>query len=169
MVKSSIRCWAYHCDNPSDALTQLNETLVRDFDDETFATVFVGILDCANKTFTYSNAGHSPAIWWNASSKLATLMPPTGLLVGQFPGAVYEEHQIVLSEEDEILLATDGLYELWRQGELLGIDGLMRLYTEMKLSTEQSASGLVERVVNFCESELRDDLAILRITASPTP
>ena len=73
-------------------------------------------------------------------------------------GRVIELHKGI-----EILLGTDGLYELRCGDEFFDIDGLFGLYVDMKRSGEDSAVALVRRVVD-CRSPLRDDMAILRVS-----
>lgn len=163
MVKSTIRCWAYEYVDASEIMRRLNETLAHDFGVETFATVFIGILDCSKKILSYANGGHSPAIWWDSSNKQAHLIPLTGPLVGQFAGVPYLEQKIELGSGDEIMLATDGLYELKCQGGYLGLDKLIDIYSDMKTSGPNSELDLVEKTMGFCKTDLRDDLAVLRI------
>jgi len=166
MAKSSIRGWAYESGSPSTVLEQVNKTLVRAMDPESFVTIFVGVLDCTRGTLTYANGGHVPAVLWRAGERRAALLDSTGPLVGMLDAAKYDERVIELHPGDELLLATDGLYEI-RPSEAhpqwVELDEVLDLYTQLKVSGEESAAELLERVVEFFGGEFRDDVAILRV------
>lgn len=164
LVKYSIRGRAYDCNSPAIIVDQVNKTLVRDVDLESFITLFVGVLNRRDRTLTYVNAGHSPTFLWEAAKKQAIEIEPTGPLMGVAMEAVYKEHVIHLDSGDEILLGTDGLIEIRCKADYLQSEGLMELYTDLKRSHDMSARKLVERVIEYCDGELRDDLAILRIS-----
>jgi len=163
MAKYSLRSRAYDLGSPSVVMKEVNRTLQRDMDTESFVTVFFGILDCTTRTLTYTNAGHWPAMLWSAVEARASCLGPTGPLVGPVPDAVYEDESCEVHPGDEILLGTDGLFELPCKSESLGIEGLLDLYAESKRSGAGSAGELVDRVTTFCHGELRDDVAILRV------
>ncbi|MCL5104125.1 MAG: PAS domain S-box protein [Armatimonadetes bacterium] len=162
-VKYSIRCRAQDCGGPSVVMQQVNNTLVQDANFEGFVTVFLGILDCASKSLEYVNAGHSPAIFWSGTRQSATLIEPTGPVMGFESAVTYHEPRINLEAQDELLIGTDGLYEFRVGQEFMVVDDVVREYTEMKLSGENSASALLSRIIDICGSELRDDVAILRV------
>lgn len=165
MSKDSIRVRAYDSDSPAVVMEQVNRTLIREGSAENFVTIFFGVLNCAEKTFVYSNAGHAPAMLWKSAESEGVQLLPTGPLVGTIADAVYEERTIKLNPDDELLLATDGLYEIHCCGELLGTEGLLDIYTLMKRSGGGSASELVDEVRRLCIGDLQDDIAILRVTA----
>ncbi len=164
MAKYSLRGRAYECDKPSAVMGRVNETLVRDMDIEGFVTIFGGILDCRARTLTYANAGHSPAILWKAAEDRAVLLGPTGPLLGMQGGLAYDEQAVGLQRGDELLLGTDGLFEVLCDREFLEVEGLLEIYTELKRSGVTSAAALVDRVVDLCKGGLRDDIAILRVS-----
>jgi len=164
MAKYSLRGRAYDCDKPSIIMEQVNKALVRDMDIEGFVTIFAGVLDCTGKTLTYANGGHSPAIFWKAADRQPVLLGPTGPLVGIASGVTYQERTIELQRGDELLLGTDGLFEVQCGPGFLEIEGLLEIYAELKRSGVDSASELVARIVEFCRGELRDDIAVLRVS-----
>lgn len=163
MAKCNIRGRLYDCPDPSVALTHVNNTLVYDMSVEGFVTVFVGVLDAGSKTLTYSNAGHEPAILWNSNGRQADLLGPTGPLLGMIQGSVYTAQTVALGRGDEILLGTDGLFELRCGHDYMRIEHLIEIYTELKQAKDFSALKLVNEVVRFCGSDLRDDIAVLRV------
>lgn len=163
MAKYSLRSRAYEGDRPAAVLEQVNATLLRDMDIESFVTLFYGILNMSKSTLVYANAGHWPAMLWSASKRRAESLDSTGPLIGSLGGARYGEQTRQLSVGDELLLGTDGLFEVRCGTEFLGAEGLLELYAVHKRIGEESASDLVSRVLRFCGGQLRDDLAVLKV------
>lgn len=162
-AKYSIRSHAYETDSPGRVMEMVNETMLHETDAEGFITIFAGVLDIARRTLTYTNCGHEPVIFWRSASGKAEMLPPTGPIIGAIPGIACLEKTMALEPGDEILLATDGLFEI-RCGEgRLEVEGLLELFTELKKSGNATALALIERVTAFCEGNLRDDVAILRV------
>lgn len=163
-AKYSLRGRAYECHSPKAVMEQVNRTLVQDMEAEGFTSVFLGILDCRRSALTYANAGHAPVIHWSASKAQAVLFEPTGPVAGISSGAEFGELDIELEIGDELLLGTDGLYEIQCGGSYLEIDRLLDIYAEMKSQGMSSAAELVNRVVEYCQGEPRDDIAVLRVS-----
>ena len=165
MAKFSIRSRAlFEYGRPAAVLDQVNKVLFADESVEGFVTVFFGILDCRAKTMTYTNAGQSPAVHWDHANGQARMLDSTGPVIGCDSDNIYEQEIVQLHPGDDILLGTDGLYEVRCGDEFLDIDGLFKLYVDMKHSGEDSAAALVGRVVDYCRSPLRDDMAVLRVS-----
>lgn len=164
-TKYAIRSRTYEQDSPAITMQQVNETLYRETEIEGFITIFVGVLDLKTKRLTYTNCGHEPVIVWSAANKEATLLGPTGPIIGAISGIECEEVCIELKPGDELLLGTDGLFEIKSDDGFLGVEGLLEIYTDLKKSGTTSAADLVQRVVEYCTGEVRDDVAVLRVTS----
>jgi sigma-B regulation protein RsbU (phosphoserine phosphatase) len=91
-------------------LAKVNRVLKETLRDDQFVSAFYGVLDLARRRFTYSNAGHHPAIVFKADGKRRYLKSG-GLVLGIFDGVSYNEHFIDLAPGDLLLLYTDGLVE----------------------------------------------------------
>ncbi len=85
---------------------------------ESFATLFYGVLDPAG-TLTYVNAGHNPPLLVRTSGE-AEPLHEGGTVLGMFPDARYTEGRADLSDDDCLIIYTDGLSEAEREGELFG-------------------------------------------------
>jgi sigma-B regulation protein RsbU (phosphoserine phosphatase) len=163
MVKYFLRSSAYECESPALVSDHVNKALVSDSSAEGFATVFFGVLDCASKTLTYANGGHSPAILWRREENDISLLAATGTVLGYDSATVYTEKTICLNPGDEVFLGTDGLYEVQCGGTYLEIEGLVELYVQLKRCGRGSGAEIVGRVAELCNERLRDDVAVLRI------
>jgi len=164
MAKYSHRCYAYDPGNPADALGRVNNTLVRQMDAENFVTLFAGILDTRTQEFVYANGGHAPVIHWSAAESKARLLQPTGPLVGMDADAIYESRSLQLAPGDELLLGTDGLFEIECGDHYLDLGGLIDVYSAMKRAGMRSAEELVRQLTDMCQGMLRDDVAVLRVS-----
>ena len=77
---------------------------------ENFATLFAAILDFETNSINYVNAGHNPPLFINADGDLDYL-EATGMMIGAFDFATWEEKSIKLSPSDLVLIFTDGVTE----------------------------------------------------------
>lgn len=163
-AKYSIRAGAQNEESPAMVLERANQAMYRDMGPESFVSAFVGVIDSASDTLTYASAGHAPAIRWDGSTRSPSMLDSTGPLLGIEEIASYGEETLALRGEDELLVGTDGLYEVRCESGFLEIEGLLCLYTEMRDSGEFTIPQLVRRLMDFCGGDLRDDLAIIRVT-----
>jgi len=73
-----------------------------------FATIFVGILNPQNSTFTYMNCGHESPLLVKGDDSLTPLLR-TGPAVGLIPGAKFSVGEIAFERNDLLLAFTDGI------------------------------------------------------------
>jgi sigma-B regulation protein RsbU (phosphoserine phosphatase) len=99
---------------PGLFLEQLNNRLEQFFrgtENDYFVTAFYGVLDLEQRTFLYSNAGHSaPGLY--TGNRLELLDNDHGLPLGILPDMPYDQKQVQLNIGDELFLYTDGIFEL---------------------------------------------------------
>lgn len=93
---------------------------------EKFATVFLGVLEPESGMLTWSNAGHPPALVLQPDGGIRRL-EATGMPVGLFLGAEYEEHSERLAPGETLVLYTDGFTEVETDEGELGVEGLIEL------------------------------------------
>jgi sigma-B regulation protein RsbU (phosphoserine phosphatase) len=92
-----------------------------------FATIFIGILNLQNGTFTYMNCGHESPLWVRGDGSLSPLVR-TGPAVGVIPGASFEVEEIAFERDDLLLAFTDGIPDaLNSAGESFGKERLNKL------------------------------------------
>ncbi len=93
---------------------------------EKFATAFLGVLEPESGMLTWSNAGHPPALVLQPDGGVRRL-DATGVPVGLFLGAEYEEHGEQLAPGETLVLYTDGFTEVETANGELGVEGLVEL------------------------------------------
>jgi sigma-B regulation protein RsbU (phosphoserine phosphatase) len=131
-----------------------------------YATLFYGVVDEANRTLRYVNAGHNPPMVIRPDGSIIWLTTG-GAPVGLFPDAVYEEGSVQLGSGDLILAYTDGVIESLNPSHWeWGTEGLRIAATE---SNANSADDMVKAIMHsmdrFSHACQTDDatVAVVRV------
>jgi serine phosphatase RsbU (regulator of sigma subunit) len=111
MSKVSFARMIYKFDSPRVIFTQVNGELCRFMPDGRYVTAFLGILDLAKKTFTFSRAGHPPVAHASAEKHTVKYLTMAAPLIGCFPDSEFEEADVPVSGGDVLVFYTDGLVE----------------------------------------------------------
>lgn len=69
------------------------------------------MIDNETKIITYSGAGDLPLLHFEANTSALKQISGDGLLLGLFEGNKYTEQQIILAENDQLLIFTDGMID----------------------------------------------------------
>ena len=130
---------------------------------ETFATLFVGIIDLAAGTLTYCSAGHPPALFVHAG-ETSTLGVQSGV-VGAFADISYRDGVQQLDQGDLLLLYTDGTTEARSpSGAFFGEDGLAdAVAAEVPCGFNGVLDRLLDRLDAFTGHRLEDDVALVAL------
>ncbi len=155
--------------NPKEVLQQVNRRILMDTHHGIFLTVVFGILDPAQGTFTYVNAGHNPPILLqkNEDQVSLTLLEKTGTLIGIFDDNIWEEDQITLYPHEVLILYTDGITEAQNdREEFFGFDRFKQaLKSEFTTSAEVFRNKILESVHSFSGGSPRlDDITLVVIS-----
>ncbi len=98
-------------DRLAEMFSDINRLLVSWTDGSKFATFFCGMYDDRNSSLTYVNAGHNPPLLFRKGSREPLYLHATGLVLGLFDDARYEEETVQLEPDDTLLIYTDGITE----------------------------------------------------------
>ncbi len=115
-VRSAVRALALVDASPGFILGKTNELLLRRGSGQ-FVTVALLVVEAATGEAVYASAGHPPALVLSATS-CAELAPGAGTPLGAFD-AEFADTRLRLRADDVVLLYTDGLTEMRRDGELV--------------------------------------------------
>src|SRR3990170_3401553 len=115
-LQAALRGQAVINRSVKDTVANANFMLSRFMDTGKFITLFYGILDIKDKTFTYTNAGHDFPILLHPGGDLRTL-EKGGLILGISDRSKYEEETVQLKRGDLLLLYTDGITEATNEKE----------------------------------------------------
>ncbi len=144
---------------PDTVITRSNETLYKDYNDSVmFSTLFVGHYDLKTREVFYSNAGHSPVIYYPAGGKAEMLRADT-FPVGLFPEIKCQLGKVKLFPGDILVLATDGINETSNQSSrLFGFTQLMMLVEKLSdRSAEEINAGILQAVQAYGAGKSQED------------
>ena len=108
LARAAIVGLARERSTPSSVLGAVSEILFLDAQADLYVTCVVALVDTAQHTMTYANAGHPAGILLNDRSPVRALGvggPPLGL----FPAARYDEKLVTLKPGDLVVLMSDGI------------------------------------------------------------
>ena len=94
MAKYTLRAFAAQDMPPGEVVARANRAIARHTVGEIFSTLFYGVLDLKTGTLAYVNAGHEPPQLARASGEVLSL-EPTGMMLGAFPDAEFEEAECI--------------------------------------------------------------------------
>ncbi len=124
----------------SEIIQRLNTSACSECSDGEFITFFYAIINTKNKTITYCNCGHEPALLWRGE-KIREL-EKGGLVLGVAKDAKYEIETFKLQANDRLLFYTDGLIDAVNFDEKIwGIDNLAKVF-------KQCSAGNAGEIVN---------------------
>ena len=164
-VKTALSAYAWEGRTPARMVATLNEFLLGFSRVETFATLFVGIVDLTTSSLTYCSAGHPPAILVSAQSGDAELLDVQSGVVGAFHDMEYKNGTIRLHEGDILLLYTDGTTEARSPGgAFFGETGLRDMIMN---EVPRGFDGLLNRFLStldrYTGRRLDDDVAMVAL------
>lgn len=113
LCRTLIRTYAleYHA-RPDLVFSETNERILSDARANLFITCFYGVLDPAEGSLIYCNAGHNPPyLIGPANGNLPVPLTRTGMPIGIEEEALWERETIQFSPGDKLILYTDGITE----------------------------------------------------------
>jgi serine phosphatase RsbU (regulator of sigma subunit) len=151
---------------PKDILSSANMILKRTLDRSSFVSAAYGIIDIEKKILTISRAGHCPVILIRNGA--AETIRPSGIGLGlnftEHFNRTLEETEINLSEEDVIVLYTDGITEA-KNNELedFGVNNFEKILIDnSKSSPDDIANKVIREVTVFSQAHSQyDDITLV--------
>ncbi len=161
-TRGMLRSLAEACCTPAEVLTKLNGLLVEDFPAGKFVTLVYAVLDPANRSLTFANAGHlQPVLVDNDGARF--LDTERGLPLGLSCGD-YSQSTVALSPGSRLAFYSDGISEAVNEGE--EEYGLDRLAQQVSIPSS-SAISILDDVRAFAKGvPLRDDASVVFVKSS---
>ena len=164
-VKTALSAYAWEGRTPARMVATLNEFLLGFSRVETFATLFVGIVDLTTSSLVYCSAGHPPAVLVSAQSGEAELLDVQSGVVGAFHDMEYKNGTVRLHKGDILLLYTDGTTEARSpEGAFFGETGLRDMIMN---EVPRGFDGLLNRFLStldrYTGRRLDDDVAMVAL------
>lgn len=152
-------------DQPERVFDAVNQRILEDTNAKQFVTVFYGIIDPNNGKLVYCNAGHCPPVLVNAlDGGEAQALERTGIPLGIFEDASWEQSSVQIFNGDMLVLYTDGISEA--QNAEFAFYGRDRLLDSILKNLGGTAvdfkQAILEDVFKFIENKtLLDDIALI--------
>ena len=130
--------------SPEACISRTNKLIYRSTDSETFATLFLGILDSQKHEISYSNAGHDYPILIRSGNDPESLKAE-GTVVGFIEDYDFEEKFAPINPGDLVVAFSDGITEAENPGEeQFGSERLLKILDENR---ELPAGQLIDRII----------------------
>jgi sigma-B regulation protein RsbU (phosphoserine phosphatase) len=140
-LRASLRAATHIGYAPHISMSKVNYLLWESIERNQFVTAFYGILDATNRTLSYSNAGHNPALLIRADGAMR-FEERGGVPLGMFRDSRYYEYFETIEAGEVFVLYTDGVTEAMNSaGEEYGRD---RLVTAVRECRDQPAREMVD-------------------------
>jgi phosphoserine phosphatase RsbU/P len=128
----------------ADHIRAANELLIS-FNKETlFATLFCGVLNLTTGALTFCNCGHNAPLILRKGEESLQRLTGTGPPLGLVAGVEYATRLVQLTNDDCVVLFTDGITEAFN--ELNQAYGDSRLEHTIKKGRDDSAQELIARI-----------------------
>jgi phosphoserine phosphatase RsbU/P len=175
MLRGLIEKESDSASSPEWFLYGLNDSLVNIFSHagiQMFATALYLVIDVKEATLEFATAGHPMPILVKdgVASKLNSEKIVRGPALGLVPEAPYGADKISLSSIDQLILFTDGIYEIEGvDGEEFGVERMLEVLSSNARKTGSDAlDRLIEAGTMHAQSNnLGDDVCMLAIDFEP--
>jgi len=167
LIKYGLRAYSSHGLAPEKAVRALDRLYLENnaFErTESFASIFLGVVDPSRRMMTYTCAAHEPVLVMYADGSVRVL-DPTAPLIGVFDDQhhLFKQHFVELRESALFVGTTDGITEARNaQGELYGME---RLISVVRRHRDEPVGDIVDALLSdalaFCDGIRRDDIAII--------
>jgi sigma-B regulation protein RsbU (phosphoserine phosphatase) len=167
-VSGSVRSRAFERRTPGDLLARVNRTLRRRGVEGLFCTLAYGLFDFQDRSLRLANSGLPHPLHFRAAEGRARPIPVSGLPLGAFDGAAYDELAVGLEPGDAVVFYSDGVVEARARGEDYGTDRLVAgLERHGRSSARPIGEGLIADLEAFLAGQAPADdvtLVVVKIT-----
>jgi sigma-B regulation protein RsbU (phosphoserine phosphatase) len=172
-VKGIIQTLSTAIESPAEVMRRTNRVFGKNAPAGTFISMIYGVVDVSTNTFTFSRAGHNPAILKRLNTVDAEPLQPKGMAIG-FPrpdifDENIEEQSIQLGKGDTLVFYTDGFSEAMNSARELYSDE--RIVEKVGHVGSKSSGAilraLTEDVHHFIEGHGRSDdmtMVVIKMT-----
>ena len=166
-LRASLRAATHIGYAPHISMSKVNYLLWESIERNQFVTAFYGIFDATNRTLSYSNAGHNPALLMEVDGT-ARFEERGGVPLGMFRDTRYYEYFETIEPGQLLVLYTDGLTEAMNANqEEYGRDRLVTAVRECRdLSAREMIDFIHRDLIGWTEGRgAHDDVTILIVKA----
>jgi sigma-B regulation protein RsbU (phosphoserine phosphatase) len=162
-ASGTVRARAYERRAPADLLARVNRTLRRRGIEGLFCTLAYALFDFREQTMRLANSGLPYPLHYDAREGRARALPASGLPLGTFDGASYDELEVALGPGDAFVFYSDGVVEARRGQAEYGTERLLEgLARHAKLRAREIGERLFADLEGFLAGESpHDDVTLI--------
>ena len=166
MGRTLLRTYAFESPGrPDIVFSETNERLLSDARANLFITAFYGVLDPAEGTLTYSNAGHNPPFLLTPKTgQECESLIRTGMPIGIEQEARWERKTVSMGPGDTLILYTDGIPDCQNEeGEFFDDQRIIDVALEnMGQSAFTLQAGILKKLHGFRgDAQQMDDITLM--------
>ena len=165
-MQAALKSLASETISPSELCEKLNRLMCGNTPLRKFVSCFYGDLDVANRTMTFTNAGHNPPFLMQRNGECIRL-DDGGCVIGAFGESKFTQGEIKFDECDKLLLFTDGVTEARNaSGEEFGEERLQECLRSYRgRNAAELRTIIFNEVKEFCDDNFDDDAALMVVIA----
>lgn len=153
---------------PDQVVAALNQAFQGEQHGQKYFTIWYGVYDTASGDLTWSAGGHHPAVLLHPDLPDPVLLPASGPIVGCVPDLEFPAETRRVRPGSQLLLFSDGLFEIIRNGELVWtLDGAIDFLARHRRERGPLMDVLIARARELRGAEpgarLDDDLSIIEV------
>jgi serine phosphatase RsbU (regulator of sigma subunit) len=166
-IRARFAAFAANTSDPAELLTLANAALLdRPGRERELVSAVCLRLRPRETTVSWARAGHPRPIWLPQLDEIQG--DGSTFLLGAEEGLELRNADVSLAGREGIVVYTDGVTDLRRGREMLGLDGLQRLIAPLIGLAAQAMVSEVERaILAWAERPIRDDLCVLVLKPEP--
>ncbi|MCP4452566.1 MAG: serine/threonine-protein phosphatase [Planctomycetes bacterium] len=167
ILKTTFQDWLERPASLENLAIRLNRNTYLTTPTESFAAVFLAILNCRTRHLEYINCGHQPEPWFlhaTSPGKLSKLDQAPSMILGIAETIEVKKAVVSVSPGDGLIMASDGIVESQdREGQFYGEERFEDLlHKNAQLSVSELAQLITREAESFSEgTSLQDDQTLL--------
>ena len=165
-TRSLFRSVTSHEERAAEIVSQMNDALNEQNEQNMFVTLFLGVLDLKSGEMEYCNAGHNAPILIESRNAISELSVLPNLPLGVEPGFAFQPQKTEIAHGNTLFLYTDGLTEAENKGhEQYGEERMLaELHRTLGKRPQEIVESMRSDVVAFVDgAQQSDDLTMLAI------
>jgi sigma-B regulation protein RsbU (phosphoserine phosphatase) len=111
MSKMIFSLYSSRFDSTRDYLAAVNKQMMGMLLSDQYITAFYVIYDSETGKISFTNAGHTRALYYRASTDKTLALDTQGFFIGISDIISYEQKSLQVAEGDRLFLYTDGIVE----------------------------------------------------------
>lgn len=147
-----------------EMMSYLNTGLLKIIPEDSYLTMFYGIIDIIQYKMQYINCGHPFPLVYDDKKEEVTILKGMGFPLGSLQNLSFEDliQKVDLPLDGKILLYTDGIMSFKKEKNTMNFDDMARIFEKSaSLRTREILDNIYINVVRNATSFSEDDISML--------